>query len=170
MARKLTIARIGAAPFQFLAKDPANEVFTVSLYDLDRGLATLPRDDEKVDKDKIDPATLLPAQYHEFLDVFSRKDANILPPHRPYDYKIKLQPDTTPPSGPLYGMSREENEELRKYLKENLDKGFIRASQSPAASPVLFVKSPGGGLRFCVDYRGLNAITVKSRYPFATDQ
>jgi len=44
-------------------------------------------------------------------------------------------------------------------------KGFIRASTSPAASPVLFAKKPGGGLRFCVDYRALNALTIKNRYP-----
>ena len=62
-------------------------------------------------------------------------------------------------------MSRNETEELRRYLEDNLSKGFIRASRSQAASPVLFVKKPGGGLRFCVDYRGLNAITVKNRYP-----
>ena len=54
---------------------------------------------------------------------------------------------------------------LRKELTSLLDKGWIRASSSPAASPILFVKKPRGGLRFCVDYRGLNAITRKDRYP-----
>jgi hypothetical protein len=62
-------------------------------------------------------------------------------------------------------MSREELIVLRKTLTELLDKNFIRASSSPASAPVLFVKKPGGGLRFCVDYRGLNAITCKDRYP-----
>ena len=61
-------------------------------------------------------------------------------------------------------MSRDEALELRRYLDENLSKGFIRASRSEATAPVLFAKKPGGGLRFCVDYRGLNAITVKNRY------
>ena len=50
-------------------------------------------------------------------------------------------------------------------LDDNLAKGFIRASRSHAASPVMFVEKPGGGLRFCVDYRGLNAVTIKNRYP-----
>ena len=54
---------------------------------------------------------------------------------------------------------------LRKTLTELLDKNFIRASSSPAAAPVLFAKKPGGGLRFCVDYRALNALTRKDRYP-----
>ena len=54
---------------------------------------------------------------------------------------------------------------MKKYLEENLSKGFIRPSSSSCASPVLFAKKPDGGLRFCVDYRGLNAITKKNRYP-----
>lgn len=54
---------------------------------------------------------------------------------------------------------------MKEYLKENLEKGFIRPSSSPSSSPVLFVKKPGGGLRLCVDYRALNDITVKNRYP-----
>ncbi len=62
-------------------------------------------------------------------------------------------------------MSREELLLLRKTLTEYLDKNFIRASNSPAAAPILFAKKPGGGLRFCVDYRALNAITQKDRYP-----
>ena len=113
----------------------------------------------------VDPALILPTQYHEYLDVFSRKDAKTLPPHRNYDHAIELLPGKEPPYGPLYSMSRDESEELLRELKSQLDSGFIRASRSPAASPVLFVKKPGGGLRFCVDYRGLNAITVKNRYP-----
>ena len=62
-------------------------------------------------------------------------------------------------------MSRDELLVLRKTLTELLDKGFIRVSNSPAAAPVLFVKKPNRGLRFCVDYRGLNQITKKDRYP-----
>ena len=62
-------------------------------------------------------------------------------------------------------MSREELLLLRKTLTDYLDKNFIRASSSPAAAPILFAKKPGGGLRFCVDYRALNAITQKDRYP-----
>ena len=62
-------------------------------------------------------------------------------------------------------MSRNELLVLRKELTSLLDKDFIQESKSPAAAPVLFAKKPGGGLRFCVDYRGLNAITRKDRYP-----
>jgi hypothetical protein len=62
-------------------------------------------------------------------------------------------------------MSRVELQTLKDWISENLRKGFIRPSSSPVASPVLFVKKPDGGLRLCVDYRALNAITVKDRYP-----
>ena len=76
-----------------------------------------------------------------------------------------MQPGTQLPAEPLYGMSRNELQVLKKYLEENLSKGFIWASFSPAAAPVLFVTKPGGGLWFCVDYSGLNALTVKNKYP-----
>ena len=113
----------------------------------------------------VDSATLLPKLYTAFLNVFSRKEADTLPKHGPYDHTIHLKEGTQAPASALYGMSRDEALKLRQYLDENLSKGFIRASRSDAAAPVLFVKKPGGGLRFCVDYRGLNAITVKNRYP-----
>ncbi|KAM4067807.1 reverse transcriptase (RNA-dependent DNA polymerase) [Hirsutella rhossiliensis] len=93
-------------------------------------------------KTLIDPATKVPQHYHEFLKAFDQSEADKLPPHRDCDHEIELQPGTTPPHGPLYGMSQDELLVLRKFLQENLDKGFIRASTSPAASPVLFNRYP----------------------------
>ena len=148
---------INAAAFSLLAAKPDHQVFSVSLRDIEQALKP---------KKCVDPPTVLPPQYHEFLDIFSKDDTDKLPPLRPgVDHEIKMEPGIQAPSGPLYGMSREELEVLKKYLTENLNKGFIRASSSPAAAPVLFVKKPGGGLRFCVDYRALNTITIKNRYP-----
>jgi hypothetical protein len=154
--KPLDLCIIGAAPFSMLAKRDGVEVYAISIRDIEKALSL---------KEHIDPATKLPLEYHDLLDVFSKTDANTLPPRRPYDHKISLQPGEIPGYGPLYGMSQDELKVLKKYLDDNLKKGFIRASASPAASPVLFVKKPGGGLRFCVDYRALNAITVKNRYP-----
>ena len=151
----LDICMIGAAPLTRLARKPDHELFAVSMEDIEKALAP---------KTYTDPATKLPKQYHDFLDVFSRKEADTLPEHRLYDHRIELEPGKTPPYGPLYGMSQNELKVLKKYLEDNLRKGFIRASSSPAASPVIFVRKPGGGLRFCVDYRALNAITIKNRY------
>lgn len=65
----------------------------------------------------------------------------------------------------MYGMSEDELKVLKKYLDDNLAKGFIRTSSSPAASPVLFARTPGGELRLCVDYHALNAITINYKYP-----
>jgi hypothetical protein len=104
------------------------------------------------------------------LKAFNYFLAEKLPPHRKgVDLHIKIEKDhdgneKTVPWGPLYGMGREELLVLRKTLTELLDKDFIRASNSPAAAPVLMVKKPGGGIRFCVDYRGLNNITRKDCY------
>ncbi|KAI7137118.1 hypothetical protein KC316_g16709, partial [Hortaea werneckii] len=107
----------------------------------------------------------LPKPLHDFADVFSPQLADKLPPHRPYDHDIKLVPGKDLPFGPLYGMSRDELTALREWLSENLRKGFIRPSSSPVASPVLFVRKPGGGLRLCIDFRAVNNVTVKDRYP-----
>ena len=107
----------------------------------------------------------LPEEIQDLSDVFSPKKANRLPPHRPYDYEIKLLPGKDLPFGPLYSMSREELKTLREWLLENLQKGFIRPSSSSVASPVLFVKKSDGSLRLCIDFRAINNISVKDRYP-----
>ena len=100
------------------------------------------------------------------IDAFDRKKASELPPHRPgLDTDIRLQPGTSTPSCPLYSMSREELLVLRKTLYELLHSGFIHASSAEGGAPEIFVKKPGGGLRFCVDYRALNSITEKDGYP-----
>lgn len=119
-------------------------------------------------KVNVDPAGRVPTEYHEFLDVFSGPEAEALPPNRPgIDHEVKLTHDDPDeyPRKKTYGMTQQELEVANKYIQENLAKGCIRPSSSPIASPVILVKKPGGGLRFCVDYRALNAITIKNRYP-----
>ena len=113
----------------------------------------------------VNSAILLPKLYTAFLNVFFRKEADTLPKHGPYDHTIHLKEGTQAPASALYSMSRDEALELCQYLDENLSKGFIRVSRSDAAASVLFVKKPEEGLHFCVDYWGLNAITVKNWYP-----
>jgi hypothetical protein len=70
-----------------------------------------------------------------------------------------------PPFGPLYSLSHPELEELKHWLDENLSKGCIRTLSSPAATPILFVKTGDGSLRLVIDYRGINEGTIKNRYP-----
>jgi hypothetical protein len=108
---------------------------------------------------------LLPTRYHDFIDICSQKGADTLPPHRPDDHAINIEQGKMPPYKRPYPMSKDELLVVKKYIDEHLDKGFIRPSMSPAAAPILLAKKPGGGIRFCVDYRGLNAITIKNRYP-----
>jgi hypothetical protein len=107
----------------------------------------------------------VPTEYHEYRDVFSEQDAKTLPPHRDYDLKIETIDNQDPPFGKLYNMSTTELEALKNYIDEMLGKGFIRSSSSPSGAPVLFVKKKNGSLRLCVDYQGLNRITIRNRYP-----
>jgi hypothetical protein len=100
----------------------------------------------------------------KFPDLFSPQLANVLPPWRPgVDHAIDLNPESGIPKPHIYGCTRIEAEAVKTYIEEMIGKGFIRPSTSPFASPVLVVKKPGGGLRICVDYRGLNAVTRKNR-------
>lgn len=161
-ARGLNISMIGAAPFNHLVqksqsnKNSEIQIFSVILQDINIALTP---------KKPIDPATKLPAKYHDFLDIFLKSDADILWKHRPgYDHSIELIEDKAPTWGLLYAMSADELKVLKAYIEEMVEKNFIWASSSPAVSPMLFAKKPGGGLRFCVDYRALNAITVKNCY------
>ena len=107
----------------------------------------------------------LPEQYKPYQDVFEKKNADILPQHRPYDCTIDIKDGAQVPFGPIYNLSQNELATLKEYIDENLAKGFIRHSKSPAGAPILFVKKKDGFLRMCVDYQGLNKVTVKNRYP-----
>jgi hypothetical protein len=98
-------------------------------------------------------------------DVFLAQNAEKLALYCDIDLAIELQPGKEPPYGPIYLLSPRELETLKEWLEENLKKGFIRESKSPAGAPILFTPKKDSGLQMCVDYRGLNAITIKNRYP-----
>ena len=108
---------------------------------------------------------MVPKEYHEFLDVFSEEKAVRFPESKPWDHKIDMKEGFEPKSFKNYNLTLEEQIELDKFLKENLDKGYIRLSQSPMASPFFFVKKKDGKLRPCQDYWYLNDWTVKNAYP-----
>ena len=107
----------------------------------------------------------LPPEYHDLAHVFSKRRAKELPPHREFDHKINLDSEPELKQAPLYKMNQKELDTVHAYIEENLANGFIEPSDSPFNSPVLFVKKKNGDLRFCVDYRKLNAHTRKDRYP-----
>jgi hypothetical protein len=101
----------------------------------------------------------------EFPDVFPQDLPPHLPPDRGAPFKIETLPGATPVNRPIYRLSPSELDELRRTLDDLLAKGFIRPSTSPWGAPVLFAPKKDGGLRFCIDYRGLNKQTVKNAYP-----
>ena len=137
------------------------QAFAASVADINKALKRLEARSSKPDLSR------LPKHYHDYRPAFDRREAEKLPPLRGpgIDHAIEIENGAEPPWGPLYSMSKDELLVLRKTLSDYLDKGFIRVSNSPAAAPVLFAKKPNGGLRFCVDYRALNRLTRKDRYP-----
>ena len=100
-----------------------------------------------------------------YADVFPSDLPAGLPPQRDVDHRIELEPGAVPPSRPTYRLSPAELDELRKQLADLETHGFIQPSKSPFGAPVLFVKKKGGELRMCIDYRALNKITIKNKYP-----
>jgi len=110
-------------------------------------------------------ASRLPVQYRDFVEIFGQAAQASPPAHGPQDMVIDLEPGKQPPSGKLYPLSPNELELLKEYLDEILITGKLRPSKSSAGAPILFAKQANGKLRIVVDYRGLNAITIKDKYP-----
>ena len=106
--------------------------------------------EEKTDK------KLVPQEYHEYLDVFSEEKAAQFPESRSWDHKIEMKEGFEPKSFKNYNLTPAEQLKLNKFLKENLEKGYIQPSQSPMASPFFFISKKDGKLRPCQDYQYLN--------------
>lgn len=156
-ARNLHICMIGAAPFNTFVRQPRKardiKIFSILMRDIEIALQT---------KKLTNPTIKLTAKYHDYFDVFSKADSDLLPEHQPYNHSIPLMKGKMPMWSPLYFMSANKLKILKAYIEKMIDKCFIWTSFSLAASPVLFAKKPGGSLRFCVDYRQLNVMTIKN--------
>jgi hypothetical protein len=96
-------------------------------------------------QDKTDKQ-LVPAEYHKYLDIFSKEKAHRFPESRPWDHKIEMKEGFEPKSFKNYNLTPAKQLEMDKFLKENLEKGYIRPSQSPMASPFFFVSKKDGKL------------------------
>ena len=121
--------------------------------------SVLPLDSDYPDLSKV------PACYHDLKEAFNKARATSLPPHREYDCAIDLLPGSAPPRGRLYSLSAPETLAMRDYVTSALAAGLIRPSSSPAGAGFFFVSKKDKTLRPCIDYRGLNDITIKNRYP-----
>ena len=116
---------------------------------------------------KADPAVRAPLRgiFDDYRDLFPSKLPYGPPPKRQLDHEIHLVPGEEPPYKSPYRLSSTEMEELRRQIEVLLEQGWIRPSSSPFGAPVLFVPKKGGQWHMCIDYRALNKITVKNRYP-----
>jgi hypothetical protein len=116
-----------------------------------------------IDSKEVDPLETIKI-VSEFPDVFP-KDLPSMPPERKVVFAIELIPGTAPISKRAYMVSRPELVELKKQIDELSEKGYIRPSTSPWAAPVLFVEKKDGTRRMCIDYRALNEVMIKNKYP-----
>ena len=103
--------------------------------------------------------------YHDLRLVFSKETALSLPPHRPYDCPIDLFPGAPLPTSRLYNLSCPEKEAMELYITDSVAAGIIRPSSSPVGAGFFFFNKKDKSLRPCIDFRGLNNITVKNKYP-----
>jgi hypothetical protein len=169
--KALNIALIGGPAFHWNLKQPGTEFSYVTMAALDAAIAKKHLEEHPLDNEENMRLIqeILPRELDAFTDVFSKAASDELAPHRPgVDHKIQLtMPTSSLKAGNhLYKHSEQELRAAKKYITENLHKGFIKASKNnPFTSPILMVKKPDGGLRFCVDYRTLNEITQKDPYP-----
>ncbi|WVZ93134.1 LOW QUALITY PROTEIN: hypothetical protein U9M48_039140, partial [Paspalum notatum var. saurae] len=156
MTENNAILDIGGRTIQLRSR-VSGKVIRVHMPDMKHMVAT-------VNATEVDEIRKIPVVC-DFPDVFPEELPG-LPPDRDVEFRIDLVPGTAPVSKRPYRMAPDELKELKIQLQEQLDKGFIRPSSSPWGCPALFVeKKDQGGKRLCVDYRPLNAVTVKNKYP-----
>ncbi len=156
----IEIHLIAIVSFNILFRQKDVKIFVVFMKNLKIQLKK--QDNNKV----INSKSIMSSKYHDFLNVFFKKKADILSSHRKHDHRIKLEKDheSDHEYASLYNLSENELLLMKKYLKEHLNKNFIESSIAFYASSILFAKKSDDELKFCVNYRKLNAITKKNRY------
>ena len=143
---------------KLLCKQPAGlQLFVATLQEIDQALVQ--HDLQPPPGTPSEISTLLRQRSGIFQEPRGR------PPSRPWDHHIELLPGSKPVAPRLLRLSALELQEARRQIQDMLERGWIRPSSSPYGAPVLFAKKPDGSLRMCIDYRALNAQTVRNRYP-----
>src|SRR5258708_2502862 len=151
---KIDICMVSTLTMTKLCKDLGTPAFVISTADLIPSQVTA-----------TDTLDSMPAEYHDFHDIFSGEKAGTLTPHRPYDLQINVKEGVKPVHRPIYSLSPPELAALQEFLEEHTRSGFICPSKSPWGSPILFVKKKDGSLRLCVDFCTLNRVMEKDCYP-----
>ncbi len=167
----MNIAMIEAAAYRSLVKRSNVTTFAIIVTKINRLLKTARNKLEDVDLQELSHEEILKevkaklsSKYHDYLDVFDRAMTDQLPLHRLYDHKIELTGERTSSRSRLYHMSDYKLQKMKNYLIEHLNKNFISFSSTSYASLILFIEKKDDSLRFCVDYRKLNALIKRNRY------
>jgi len=156
---------IEAATYRMLVKRSDVKIFAVTVLKIDRLITTVENKSEEVNLHELSHAEALEqvkvklfSEYHDYLDIFDRAMVDQLSSHRFYDHKIELIDEETLSRSRLYQMFGHKLQKVKKYLIEHLNKEFISFSFASYASLILFAEKKDESLRFCVDYRKLNAL------------
>jgi hypothetical protein len=156
----IEIHLIAIASFNILSRQKDVKIFVVFMKNLKIQL-------KKQESNTVtDSKSIVFFEYHDFLNVFFKEKADILSFHKKHDHRIKLEKDHEfdHEYTSLYNLSEEELLLIKKYLKEHLNKSFIESNTASYASLILFAKKSDDELRFCVNYKKLNAIIKKNKY------
>ncbi len=167
----LNIIMIEAATYRMLVKQSDVKIFAVIISKIDRLITTVENKSEEVNLHKLSHVEILKKikvklffEYHDYLDVFDRAMIDQLSFHRFYDHKIELVDEENFSRSRLYQMFDHKLQKIKKYLIDHLNKEFIFFSFASYVSLILFIKKKDENLRFCVDYRKLNALIKWNRY------
>jgi len=165
------IAMIETATYRMLVKRSDVKIFAVTVLKIDRLITTVENKPEEVNLHELFHAEALEqvkikllSEYHDYLDVFNRAMVDQLSSHRFYNHKIELIDEETSSRSRLYQMFNHKLQKIKKYLIEHLNKEFIFFSFASYISLILFAEKKDESLRFCVDYRKLNALIKQDRY------
>jgi len=168
------IAMIETATYRMLVKRSDVKIFAVIVLKIDRLITTVENKSEEVNLHELSHAEVLEqvkvkllSEYHDYLDIFDRAMIDQLSSHRFYDHKIELIDEETLSRSRLYQMFNHKLQKVKKYLIEHLNKEFIFFSFASYVSLILFAEKKDESLRFCVNYRKLNALIKRDRYPLS---
>ena len=121
--------------------------------------------EEEIEADHRKVEEMVPKRFHKWLKVFGKVESKRMPVRKVWNHAIDLKDDFKASKATVYPLSRNEKEEVQKFINEHLKKGYIRPSKSPQTLPVFFVGKKDRGKCMVMDYRRLNKQTIKNNYP-----